>query len=134
MSRHLLVYWPSDVVCYKFNNIEILAHDASNQFEQRHIAPGGILWYVTVSVDEDGQRTGQQFLFGRLEVAAIVHTTAEAQRYLTNTFGRPTPSGKSRRRTSTSLHAPAPRSPIPSSTLRRWLGHSASTVPTGATA
>lgn len=86
MPRHLLVYWPWDIMCYEFENIKILAHDASNQFEHRHIEPGDILWYVTVPVD-DGRFTGQLVLFGHLEVAAILHTNTEAQRYLIDSFG-----------------------------------------------
>lgn len=86
MPRDLLVYWPWEMVCYEFAVVRILAHDASNQFEHRHIESGDTLWYVTVPVD-DGHLTGQLVLFGRLEVSAILHTNAEAQHYLTDTFG-----------------------------------------------
>lgn len=86
MSRHLLVYWPWEMVCHEFNVVQILAHDASNQLERRHIEPDDTLWYVTVPV-ADGDLTGQLVLFGRLEVAAILHSNDEAQRYLTGIFG-----------------------------------------------
>lgn len=87
MPRHLLVYWRWADVCDDFKDPEPRhAHDASNQFFLRtHITPGDTIWYVTVPV-VDGELTGQLFLFGRLKVAKIVHSTAEAQQYLSGTF------------------------------------------------
>jgi hypothetical protein len=86
MQRHLLTYWPWEMVCYEFEYVRVLAHDASNKFLHSNVAPGDIVWYVTVPVDE-GRLTGRLFLFGRLEVDAILHSNEEAQKYLEQTFG-----------------------------------------------
>lgn len=81
-----LVYWPWDIAHYERKYIRQLVHDASDQFQHRHIQPGDVLWYVTMPVNDEGRLTGHLCLFGRLEVGDLVFSNADAQRRLQEQF------------------------------------------------
>jgi hypothetical protein len=87
MPRQFLVYWPWTLVLREFEEVKILAHDASNKFEHRHIVSGDVLWYVTCPADSAGDLTGQLVLFGHMIVGETFYDNESAQRYLTQAFG-----------------------------------------------